>query len=291
VTDIKRDRWDRPLIAPLREDGTPDLEVKPVPYTRVSKLAKALDDLNQLMAWKARKTAEGLVRRPDILTLVSGALATGNPDTDWATKKALNEACEQAQEAAGSSRGSTAGTGFHSLTEAMDLGNEPAFVSEADQARLDAYAYATRNVEWLDIECFVVNDIVTAAGTFDRLGRLPDGRVVVADLKSGKSEAAYPFATTVQIAVYANGLRYNTETGERTPLHEDLDLTTGLLIHLPPSGGCELYELDLIRGWQAAQLAVKVREAQKWKAAELATPVFFDEQDATLTHNQEEQQK
>jgi hypothetical protein len=167
-----------------------------VPYTRVSKLAKALDDLNQLMAWKARKTAEGLVRRPDILTLVSGALATGNPDTDWATKKALNEACEQAQEAAGSSRGSTAGTGFHSLTDAMDLGNVPAFVSEADQLRLDAYAHQTRNIEWLDIECFVVNDIVKAAGTFDRLGRLPDGRVVVADLKSGKSEAAYPFATT-----------------------------------------------------------------------------------------------
>lgn len=289
MSQIVRDRYDRPLIAPLREDGTPDLTVKPVPYTRVSKLAKALDDLNQLMAWKARKTAEGLVRRPDILTLVSGAIATGNPDTDWATKKALNEACEQAQEAAGSSRGSTAGTGFHSLTEAMDRGNEPAFVSDADQLRLDAYRHQTRNIEWLDIECFVVNDIVKAAGTFDRLGRLPDGRVVVADLKSGKSEAAYPFATTVQIATYAHGKRYNPETGERTEIHEDLDLTSGLLIHLPPTGGCGLYELDLIRGWEAAQLAVKVREAQKWKAGELAVPVFFPD-DATMTHNQEEQQ-
>lgn len=286
MTDIKRDRWDRPLIAPLREDGTPDLEAKAVPFTRVSKLAKALDDLNQLMAWKARKTAEGLVRRPDILTLVSGALATGNPDTDWATKKALNEACEQAQEAAGSSRGSTAGTGFHSLTEAMDRGNEPAFVSPADQDRLDAYAYATRNIKWLDIETFVVNDIVTAAGTFDRLGLLPDGRVVVADLKSGKSEADYPFATTVQIAVYANGKRYNPETGERSPIHPFLDLTTGLLIHLPPSGGCELYELDLTRGWEAAQLAVQVIKCQKWKAAELARSVFFDD-DATLTQHQQ----
>lgn len=285
MTQIVRDRYDRPLIAPLREDGTPDLSVKPVPYTRVSKLAKALDDLNQLMAWKARKTAEGLVRRPDILTLVSGAIATGNPDEDWATKRALNEAVEQAVEAAGASRGSTAGTGFHSLTEAVDGGKEPLFVPEADRVRLEQYRVATAAVEWLDIECFVVNDILKAAGTFDRLGRLPDGRVVVADLKSGKSEAKYPFATTVQIATYAHGDRYDPENGQRSPIHEDLDITSGLLIHLPPTGGCFLYELDLIRGWEAAQLAVKVREAQKWKATELATPVFFDEQDATLTHN------
>lgn len=276
MTQIVRDRYDRPLIAPL-VDGVPDLSVKPVPFMRVSKLAKGIDDLNMLMAWKARKTAEGLVRRPDILTLVSGALATGNPDTDWATKKALNEACEQAQEAAGSSRGSTAGTGFHSLTEAIDRGSEPAFVSEADQARLDAYRHQTRNIEWLDIECFVVNDIVQAAGTFDRLGRLPDGRVVVADLKSGKSEASYPLATAVQIATYAHGDRYNPETGERTELHPDLDLTSGLLIHLPPTGGCALYELDLIRGWEAALLSVKVIETRKWKAGEIATPVFFDD--------------
>jgi hypothetical protein len=84
--------------------------------------------------------------------------------------------------------------------------------------------------------------------------------------------------------VYANGLRYNPETGERTALHEDLDWTSGLLIHLPPTGGCALYELDLIKGWEAAQLAVRVIKAQKWKAAELAVPVFFDD-DATMTHN------
>jgi hypothetical protein len=175
------------------------------------------------MAWKARKTAEGLVRRPDLLTLVSGAIANGDPDTDWPTKKALNAAVEQAMEAAGSSKGATAGTGFHSLTEAIDRGNEPLFVSDADRVRLDAYRAATASIEWLDIECFVVNDQVRAAGTFDRLGRLPDGRVVVADLKSGKSEADYPFATTVQIATYANGHRYDPETGARSPLHADLD--------------------------------------------------------------------
>ena len=267
TTELARDRWGRPLIVPP-EGG------KPVGYTRVSTLAKALDDLNNLMAWKQRKTAQGLLMRPDLMTRLSGALATGkDSEADWPTKRAFNEACQEACEAAGASTGASAGTGFHSLTEAIDRGDEPMFVSAADAERLDAYRAATSGLTMLDIECFVVNDAVRSAGTFDRLVRLPDGAAVVADLKSGKSEAAYPFATTVQIATYANGHRYDPETGARSPLHDDLDVTRGLLIHMPPSGGCTLYELDLTRGWQAAQLAAQVRDARSWKAADLAREV------------------
>jgi hypothetical protein len=263
AAEVKRDRWGRPLIVPP-EGGDP------VAYTRVSTLAKALDDLNQLMAWKARKTAEGLVRRPDLLTRVAGAIANGDPDNDWPTKRALNDVVGEATEAAGASRGSSAGTGFHALTEAIDRGTEPLYVPPADAPRLDAYRTATAGYESLDIECFVVNDEVRAAGTFDRLFRCPDGRVRVADLKSGKSEADYPLATTMQIAIYARGVRYDVPTGGRKPLHEDLDLTTGLLIHLPPKGGCVLYDLNLTVGWEAAQLAASVREVRALKADQIA---------------------
>lgn len=263
TTEIPRDRWMRPLIVPP-EGG------EPVAYTRVSTLAKALDDLNNLMDWKVRKAIEGMVRRPDLLTQAAGALANGDPDTDWPTKKALNGVGKDALEAAGSSKGRNAGTGFHSLTEAIDRGEVPLWVPPADQPRLDAYREATAGIEWLEIEQFVVNDQVRSAGTFDRLGRLPDGRVVVMDLKSGKSEADYPFATTLQIATYANGHRYDPETGNRSPLHDRLDRRYGVLIHLPPSGGCTLWELDLELGWQAAQLAAQVRDARGWKADQLA---------------------
>lgn len=263
TTELQRDRWGRPLIIPL--DGG-----EPVAYTRVSTMAKALDDLSNLMSWKQRKTAEGLLRRPDLITRVAGAMANGDPDTDWPTKKALNDICEEAMEAAGASKGRSAGTGFHSLTEAIDKGDEPLFVSEADRVRLDAYKVATEGIEWLDIETFIVNDVVQAAGTFDRLGRLPDGRVLVMDLKSGKSEPDYPLATATQIATYAHGNRYNPETGERTPLHPDLDTSAGVLVHLPPSGGCALYELNLTLGWQAAQLAASVRELRTLTAKDLA---------------------
>jgi hypothetical protein len=47
ATEIPRDRWGRPLIEP--PDGG-----KPIGYTRVSTLAKALDDKTSLMDWKCR---------------------------------------------------------------------------------------------------------------------------------------------------------------------------------------------------------------------------------------------
>lgn len=263
VAEIPRDKWGRPLIIPVGGSH-------PEPFTRVSTLAKTLDDLNMLMAWKQRKTAEGLLRRPDLMTRLAGVLANGNPDTDYNTKRLVNNVCREATEAAGASSGASSGTGFHHLTEAIDRGQEPLFVPASDQPRLDAYRKATAPYEMLDVETFVVCDDVHAAGTFDRLMRLPDGRVVVGDLKSGKSEADYPLATSVQLAIYAHGRRYDPETGARHELHPDLDTSIGLLLHLPPRGGCRVITLDLEKGWRTALLAHEVHHTiRKWVAADL----------------------
>lgn len=249
---VKRERWTgRPLIVPP-EGG------EPVPYARISSLAKTLEDGEGLTKWKQRKTAEGLLVRSDLYTLASGVLAGGDPDTDWSTKRELDNICKEATEAAGASSGASAGTGFHKLTEALDRGQEPKYLSDVDRGRLDAYREATAAFEVLDVETFVVCDELRAAGTFDRLWRTPQGRVVVADLKTGKSENEYPLAAATQIAAYAHGQRYDPATGERTPLHPDIDLAEGILIHMPARGGCALYGLDLRVGWEAAQLAAAV---------------------------------
>lgn len=277
MTDIEipRDRWGRPLIIPSTGG-------KPVPYVRASTLAKTLDDLNQLMLWKQRKTLEGVLRRPDLLTQAAGAIANGDPDTDYPTKKALNAICGQAMEAAGSSKGSSAGTGFHALTEAIDRGEEPLFVPEADKVRLEAYRAAVAPLTSLEAETFIVCDELSTAGSFDRLWGVPAGftdsrgytfqhdTVLVGDLKSGKSEADYPLATTIQESIYAHGERYDPETGERRPLWSGLDQTVGLLVHLPPKGGCEVIALDLTKGWLGAQQAAVVHhQIRKWKPADL----------------------
>src|SRR5690606_201737 len=110
-TEVPRDRYGRPLLVP---PGGGD----PQPYTRASTMAKALDDLSNLMAWRQRMTAVGLLRRPDLMTRVAGALANGTPD-DWPVKRELNKVCAEATEAAGASSAASTGTGIHALVEAI----------------------------------------------------------------------------------------------------------------------------------------------------------------------------
>jgi hypothetical protein len=208
--------------------------------------------------------------RPDLQTQLAGVLANGNPDDDAAAKRAADAVCEAAAEAAGASSGSSSGTGFHSLTEAIDNGQEPLFVPPDDVPRLAAYRIATAPYRAIAAEVFVVNDALGVAGSFDRLWLCPDKRIRVGDLKTGKGEADYPMGAAIQMALYAHGSLYNPETGERRPLTEagTLDKSTGLLVHLPATGGCTVIPLDLDEGWRAARVAADAYALRRMRAAE-----------------------
>jgi hypothetical protein len=194
---IKRDRWDRPLIEPV--DGG-----KPVPYTRVSTLAKALDNKEALMRWKQRQTAIGLGKRPDLVSMAA-AVAGDN--------RKLDEIVKEAMSAAESNRAANVGTTLHALTEVVDEGRWPEHVTENLESDLRAYMTAMHGIEIVAAEQFIVCDEVQAAGTFDRLVRLPDGQLVIADIKTGQHEPSYPHATTIQTSVYARGHLYDPEKG------------------------------------------------------------------------------
>ena len=88
---IPRDRWGRPMIVPA--DGG-----KPVAYTRVSTLAKVLDDKTALTRWKQRQTAIGMSMRPDLV-----AKAGAKRDD----KRTVDEVVEEAMVAASSSAASS----------------------------------------------------------------------------------------------------------------------------------------------------------------------------------------
>lgn len=277
LIEIPRDRWGRPTIVPLGTDGSPDLTAKLVPYTRVSTMAKSLDDTSNLMTWMQRVTLLGVVRRPDLVTRVAALMAQHeDPNTDFAAKKKLNEIAKEAKEAGGASDAASLGTALHELTEALDAGRDITPFAGQWQPRLDGYADVMSNYEVLDMETFVVNDEVKAAGSFDRLLRCPDGRVRVGDLKTGAHDDNYPLGVSTQIGTYANAHRYDPETGERSELHPDLDTSVGLLIHMPARGeGIRVFPLDLNRGWYAAKYAAGVHEIRKWKAADLrGEPIF-----------------
>lgn len=252
AVEPKRDRWGRPLIPPA--DGG-----KPVPYVRVSTLAKELDSKEGLMLWKQRMVALGLGKRPDLAEMA----AVVAPDD----KGKLNEIVKAAMAAAESDKAANTGTVLHALTEQFDRGTLES-IPEHHYRDLDAYEQAMKPLTVIAAEMFVVNDHLQAAGTFDRLVQLPDGRVVVADIKTGKDEPKFPHGVTTQCAIYAHSWRYDIEAEKRLAYLPEAGVSTdvGLLIHLPAGQGrCDLYLLDLTVGWMLAQTAIAVRSVYKDK--------------------------
>jgi hypothetical protein len=242
-----RDQWGRPKIIP--PDGG-----KPVAYTRVSTMAKTLEDTYTLNQWKCRQVIAGLTKRKDLMQLAS-ALGL-DPE---ANKDKLNKVVEDAVNAAASEAAANYGTAIHMWLEAVDLYDAPVANAPIEmQADLNAYVteMKVKGIEVLSAEEFVVCDELEAAGTFDRMLRLRDGRVVLGDVKTGTWAATYGAASVaVQVATYANSKRY-TGSAERTPIHPDLDPTVGILMHVPAGAGqAEFYEIDLVRGWEAALTA------------------------------------
>ena len=258
TVDIPRDRWGRPLIAP--EGGG-----KPIPYTRVSTLAKALDDKTALTKWKQRQVVIGMGARPDLMQVAQSVKGDD---------RKIDEVVESAMAAAESERAANLGTALHALSESVDTGADIESLPEFAREDMRAYRAALSHCSIVAAEMFVVCDELQAAGTFDRLVTLPDGRTVVADLKTGKHEPRYPQGATQQIAIYSRGHLYDHEKGRVGHLPSlGIDQEVGLLIHLPAgTGTCDLYLLDLNVGWSLAQVSVAVRSAFKQKVITPFTP-------------------
>jgi hypothetical protein len=237
---LNRDQFGRPLVIPPGGG-------KPVAYRRCTTFIDVLSDTHQLGLWKQRQVALGLSARPDLLMKV----ATAKGD-----KRSLDASCAAAMEAAGSSAKATIGTALHTLTEAIDRGEEPLIPPTAEaRADIDAYRKAVEGWRMEAIEVFVVNDELKVGGTFDRIVGLGSMRFI-ADLKTGGLDFAES-KIAMQLAVYAHSQNYNPETGERTPL--DVNRERGLVIHLPAGEGkCAFKWADLKAGWEGAQLAAQV---------------------------------
>ncbi|WP_446224941.1 PD-(D/E)XK nuclease family protein [Nocardia sp. IBHARD005] len=269
---IKRDFYGRPWVSqdcgPLRYEDGRKTPVNAVGYTRVSTLAETLDDKSNLTAWQCANATIGVVRDPSLYAQIA-ALASAHRDP-WnvpEAKRELKPLVERAQQMAGASEAAGLGTSFHSFAEQIDAGKTPEFVPPPLIPWLDRYSEAMAPWEVIDAEGFVVSDEVQSAGSYDRLLRhRGTGRVVIADIKSGKADPDYPLKVTIQTAIYAHSERYDQETGARSPLHVDIDLAHGVLIHVPIRTGkprATLYPLDLARGWELAKTALAVREARR----------------------------
>jgi len=264
MTDAQRDRWGRYLITP--PNGT-----KPIGYTRVTTVAKTLDDGGGLLPWKATATIVGALRRPGLHSRWQALLAE-HPDPWYGgddSKALCKKLVEECAEAGGSSDRADTGTALHSLTELYDCGKlDPATLLDSAKADIEAYAAAMRTagivVDPQYVECLVILDEHQVAGTVDRIIKLADGRWVIADVKTG-ADLRYSWRSiAVQLAAYANADALYIQDGHRRLPMPPVDKTVGIVMHLPAGEGrCTLHEVDLVAGWRAFNASMWTRSWRK----------------------------
>lgn len=236
-------------------------------WTRVTTFAKTLADTYHLDAWKRRKVAQGLAARPD---LVEAAASVEDVRT-------LNQICDEAMEAAGANDGRNHGTAMHSVIERINRGENPKIPDHmaADVAAyLDEVARAGLEILPEYVERRVINREYNLAGTFDGIGRLPDGGLpLIVDLKTAADMGSSWLETSVQLACYAGSEHVVTEdlTGVEPMLAVDQEVA--LVIHLPAGQGtCQIHEVDISTGYSLAELTFNVRGARS-AARSLARPL------------------
>ena len=265
LAEAPKDRWGRYKIsdpATGKERG----------YTRVTTIAKVLDDSSSLADWKTRMAITGIVQRADLLAQASTALDD---------RSKLNKIANDAIESAGAYSRAGIGTALHSLTQQLDLGMKPQIIQglqadiETYVASIAAWDFGMRK-EW--IEVLLINDEYEYAGTADRIVTTRDNRICIFDLKTG-TDLSYSYGSiAVQLAMYAHAdWIYDWKTGERTALPEGLDMKEGIICHLPAGEAtCKFYTVDLEAGWEAAKMSFATRDWRKRK--DLFKPYQFSDE-------------
>lgn len=263
-----RDRWGRYVL--------PGVGGSKVSHTRATTFAKLGSSTYALGEWNERMLIKGLTERPDLLALAHGLDVKRD-------KKQLNGIADDAQTHAGNKVAANIGTAYHAFTERLDAG----LITLADvpvqyRARCEQYLDAVRahglvtRPEWMERTTAVRAEQVSApapvAGTLDRIWQLPNGELVIGDLKTG-SDLSYGFVEiAVQLAIYAHGCNthglfdWNTKTWDGRA-GDQIRTDFAIVMHLPADGdGCTLYRIDLIKGWEYAQVSGMVQSRQKDKS-------------------------
>lgn len=265
--DPDRDRWGRYLIHGQA-------------HTRATTFAKLGANTKAIEAWNERNVIVGLTRRPDLLMLAEGKEVKRD-------KSDLNSIAQQAKDAAGSKIAANIGTAYHSFSERIDAGLATlGDVPERYRGRVQQYTDTVRawglttRPEWIERTTAVRADQVSAplpvAGTLDRIFQMPDGSLVIGDLKTGSDLSYGEMEIEVQLAVYAHGANthglfdWNTKTwhpvADYSEVHGGVREDIALVIHLPADGDdCQIYVADIARGWEDAQKLGQLQASLKTK--------------------------
>lgn len=293
---IPRDRYDRPMIMPnpnhrelhpnckvcaahdakmgkskKLEDTLRVGEIVPHPYTRASTLASYIENNTHITRWKMRILCRAMGWNPDLAALAAGETYNtriGMPDRDpdnAASGKMLDKLIDRALDRMFILEKADWGTAVH-------LATEPGFEGMVqDRMLADVESFKTivseLGIKIVGTELFTVNDVTMSAGTFDHLMWVPGYGFLITDKKTSAKVDGPHFA--IQLAGYANGERFDPETGERSPLEtltdgEEVNRKVGLIFWIK-QGKTEVWEVNLELGWEGAQIAAGVRDYNQEK--------------------------
>lgn len=236
-------------------------------YSRPSGWGSDLDDESNLVNWRIDRAMEGVALDPAIAATVAAHVNIS---------EGRRERRDRAIDRGRGGERRDIGTALHAMTERVERGDGFRAPPPYD-ADLAAYLLMLERAQLTSefIECKICSDTWRAAGTADRIYRLggelttpdgsvlPKGSMVIGDLKTGaKLENKLP-GFCIQLAIYSDGVFYDVNTDERTPMPEELRMDWGVLVHLPAgSGRCELLWTDLRVGRIGADL---VRQVRSWR--------------------------
>lgn len=282
----RRDRWGRMLVVP--PDGD-----EPVGYTRVTTVAKALDDGGGLAPWKATMCMLGAMARPGLRARWETIIAATSGDP-WYASKASKAECKQLVEdcatVGGASDRAEQGTSLHALTALVDVGRDVSTLRLSPDTEADVTAYVNALIGegiavaelWPGehaVEVSLVLDHERVAGTADRLVHVPGFDLpLIADLKTGDLTYSWQ-SIAVQLAAYAHadavyvqGADPNGSEDLRSPMPE-VDQAHGLIVNIRPgSAHVDLYVVDIAAGWEAFRLSLAARAWRGQRALAMDLP-------------------
>lgn len=234
-------------------------------WTRVSTIAKVLQDSYHLDNWKLRMVAKGMGIRPDLVALAA------NLDVKE-DKEELQDIADKAHEAAGGNVGANMGTALHAYIERVDAGEDLSAEGMHAKTRraLDRYQKTMREygleTDPRLMERVVLNYEYGIVGRLDRILMDPVfwKRPRIGDLKTGSTMDFGGLEISIQLALYAHAdYIWNEDEGEWETFPE-MDMEKAIVMHLPSKGDtCEIYDVDIDGGWKCVRLAMNVRKARK----------------------------
>ena len=249
---IPRDRYLRPIVTPA-SGGSPR------GYTRPSTLGDILDSRYRLELWGKRSVAVGLAYRPDLLALV----ASIDPEAEDG-KQELNKVCELAIEASKAGAAANLGSALHAIAARALRGEDISRVPLELQEHVMAYLACIQRFGFtvVHVEQFVVNEYLGCGGTPDLILER-DGTYYIGDYKTGEGFKEWGTQSgAIQEAVYARAeTLYYWREQRHEPMPAPMDLTRGYVFHSPAgTNQCELLEIDIAAGWEAAKACVWARQ-------------------------------